>query len=150
MPLELLLGAGMLFACVILQATASVLLIEFHRDRAAGLRDHYTRARAIVHIGGIVVGLLAVHFLQMYLWIGAYLGLGAFTDLRRATFYSFSTFTTLGFANYQPAAGWEIFATIEGAAGMLTMGWSAGMVLAVATQLFGIVTTTIRRQQPAS
>jgi voltage-gated potassium channel len=150
MLLELVLGAGMLFICVILQATASVLLIEFHRDRAVRLRAHYTRARAIVHVGAVVVGLLAVHFLQMYLWIGAYLGLEAFADLRRATFYSFSTFTTLGFANYQPAAGWEIFATIEGAAGMLTMGWSAGIVLAVATQLFAIVTAATPQHRAAA
>jgi hypothetical protein len=128
-----LAGGFAVFAlAMLLEAGATIGVLEWRRHHMRALRARYNAARGMAHVVGILLFLLLVHLLQMLVWAVVYYNGGAFSSFYVALFFSMSTFSTLGFANFLPPPNWELFAALEGVAGSLLMGWSAGVLFAAA------------------
>jgi hypothetical protein len=136
---QLALGILLIALCVALEAVATVLVLEQRRRRKERIRQHYSIAYGIWHLVLVTTTLIAVHFVQIFVWVAAFLLTGAFERFYHATFYSFSTFTTLGFANYQPAVTWELMGATEGACGAMLIGWTAAIIYAAGSSFYNDV-----------
>jgi hypothetical protein len=139
---------ALFLVALLIEAGATVGVLEWRRHHMSALRDRYSAVRGIVHVCSIVLFLLAVHFLHMLLWAGAYYAGGAFDSFYRALFFSMSCYSTLGFASYLPPPGWELFASFEGVAGSLLMGWSAGILFAAAHGFYRSLLATRASLEP--
>jgi len=125
-------GFAVFTLALLLEAAATIAVLEWRRHHMRALRARYSAARGMAHVLCILLFLLAVHLAQMFIWAAVYCAGGVFGTFYQSLFFSMSTFSTLGFANVLPPADWELFAALQGVAGSLLMGWSAGILFAAA------------------
>lgn len=81
------------------------------------------------------VGLFALHTLEIWLHAAAYLLVGAAANFEEALYFSTVTYTTLGYGDIVLAQTWRIFGAIEGATGLMMIGWSTAFLVSILAQL---------------
>lgn len=128
MAWQLACAALLLCLCVIVHAGGTLAVIRL-------VRRHHVEPRVhAIHrpVGALVVGFLcvfALHMIEVAIWAGAYLGLGAFNELEEALYFSITCFTTLGFGDVVIGKPWRLLGASEGMIGLVLLGWSAGLFL---------------------
>ena len=81
-----------------------------------------------------VVILTVLHTIQVLIWAFAYMHLLPETVLHtfeEATYFSFVTFTTLGYGDITFDGVWRVLSGIEALSGVLLIGWSTAMLFVV-------------------
>ena len=107
----------------------SVLIARFAAAKAAERPVNMLR----ILISTAVI-LLVLHTAQILLWAFAYLYLlpaAVLDTLEEAAYFSFVTFTTLGYGDVTLAGPWRIISGIEALNGILLLGWSTALLFAV-------------------
>jgi hypothetical protein len=91
-----------------------------------------------------IVFLLVLHSLEIIVWALAYLHLlppNVLESFEEATYFSFVTFTTLGYGDITLAEAWRIMSGIEALNGIILVGWSTAMLFALVQQTWrGLLT----------
>jgi hypothetical protein len=80
------------------------------------------------------ITLIALHALEIMIWAGVYKALvpvGELADLETAIYFSFVTFTTLGYGDITLSDGWRLLSGIQALNGILLVGWSTALMFAV-------------------
>jgi voltage-gated potassium channel Kch len=101
-----------------------------HRFRA---HEHVARVAALLVV--VVLGLVAIHTVEIWLYAAAYLAAGALPDFETALYFSTTSFTTIGYGDVVLDRHWRLFGAIEGANGLLLFGWSTAFLLSVIQRL---------------
>ena len=96
---------------------------------------HDTWAREGGAIFTVVLGLMAIHGIEVWLYAGAYLALGAVPDLETALYFSTTSFTTIGYGDVVLDRRWRLIGAIEGANGLLLFGWSTAFLFSVISRM---------------
>jgi voltage-gated potassium channel len=81
-----------------------------------------------------IIALTALHLVQIAVWAWAYMILLPETVLdtfEEAMYFSFVTFTTLGYGDITLPSIWRILSGYEALNGVLLIGWSTAMLFAV-------------------
>jgi hypothetical protein len=105
------------------------LVARFKRDRALNRQNSL-----LLSLAGTGLILLILHAVQILLWALAYMHLlppTVLDTLEEATYFSFVTFTTLGYGDITLTGPWRIMSGIEALNGILLVGWSTAMLFAV-------------------
>lgn len=117
MVLTLVHGAGVV-------AIARALRLDGERPRRRRLR-----LEAIPVLSAVALLLFALHSLEILLFAGFYLAVGAFAGLEEALFFSTTAYATLS----QPASDfpieWRLVGAMEGLIGFLLIGWSTAFLV---------------------
>ena len=82
----------------------------------------------------MVLGIFLTHTIEVWLWAVAYVALGVVNGLEEAVYFSTVTFTTLGYGDIIPVAGWRVFAAMEAMNGIILIGWSIAYLVAASTR----------------
>lgn len=106
------------------------------------IRGHHQRAAtrgAIFHdalgIAGAALGLFILHALEIWLYAALYIVAGAFSSFEEALYFSTSTYTTVGYGDVVLPKGWRLLGAIEGANGIILLGWSTAFFVAVVRRI---------------
>ncbi|HXZ68991.1 MAG TPA: potassium channel family protein, partial [Alphaproteobacteria bacterium] len=99
------------------------------------LRLHEGRARQAVLIVLTVFGLFGLHTIEIWLYGALYSGLGEFKNFEEALYFSTTTFVTIGYGDIVLSPRWRLIAAIEGANGLILIGWSTAFLMTVTTRL---------------
>jgi len=83
----------------------------------------------------IVLALFALHSIEIWLYAGVYLGIGAFDAIEPALYFSTSTFTTVGFGDLFLEPDWRMLAAAESMNGFLLIGWSTAFLVSVTSRV---------------
>jgi hypothetical protein len=83
----------------------------------------------------VVYGLLILHLLQILVWAACFHWNGCFAEFKAAFYYSASSYSTVGYGDVAPPAGWEILGAIEAVTGVIMFGWSTGVLFSVVNHL---------------
>lgn len=77
--------------------------------------------------------LIALHVLEVFLWALTYLGVPGtgLASFEEAMYFSFTTFTTLGYGDITLEGPWRMLTGIESLNGVLLLGWSTAVTFAV-------------------
>ena len=133
MLLYTLIGAGMIALTVTIHAfgtTAWVRWLARNYIDEAGL----WRGRRVVRILlGTALVLVMLHSVQIVLWAVLYRNMGPVGELdtlEAAVYFSFVTFTTLGYGDITLSESWRILSGIEAMNGILLVGWSTAVLFA--------------------
>lgn len=88
--------------------------------------------------GAILVaafGLFALHSAEIWIWAGLYQLLGAFTDFEHALYFSTSIYVTIGYGDIVLPPGLRILGAIEGASGIILIGWSTAFFFSIVDRM---------------
>lgn len=125
----------MVVMTVIIQIAGFTILIGIMRRRAARIAGFAHVMQQMGVILAVVMGLFAMHALQITLYALLYLGLGEFSAFEPALYFSTITFTTVGYGEIYLESGWRIISAIQSANGFLVLGWSTVFLISVLSRL---------------
>lgn len=80
-------------------------------------------------------GLFALHSVEIWIWAGVYRWLNAFPDFEQALYFSTSTYVTIGYGDLVLPPGSRILGAIEGASGIILIGWSTAFFFSIVDRL---------------
>jgi hypothetical protein len=84
---------------------------------------------------GAAVGLVVIHTAEIWLYAGLYLLLGAAANFESALYFSTVTYATIGYGDVLIDSSWRILGAIEGAIGVIMLGWSTAFLVSLLAQL---------------
>lgn len=108
-------------------------LVRDHHRRMSGHSDQWvlTLARDGLGVAGAAGGLFALHAAEIWLYAAVYAVSGALGSFEEALYFSTSTYTTIGYGDVVLPRGWRVFGAIEGANGIILLGWSTAFFVSV-------------------
>ena len=86
-----------------------------------------------------VLILISLHAIEIVLWAASYIILlpaGELASFEEAVYFSFVTFTTLGYGDITLSEGWRLLSGIEALNGILLVGWTTAMLFAVVQRMW--------------
>lgn len=110
-----------------------VLRLESDEERIDRLSP--ASPRGIAFTFAVVMGLFAIHGLEIWLYAALYLAMGALPDLHTAVYFSTITYGTIGYDDEGVARSWQLVAAIEGINGILLLGWSTAFFVGLVARL---------------
>ena len=119
-------GAGLILL-------SKVLRLERRDERAARLSA--ASPQGIAFTFAIVLGLFAIHGVEIWLYALLYLAAGALPDLHTAVYFSTITYGTIGYDDEGLGRAWQLVAAIEGINGILLLGWSTAFFVSLVARL---------------
>lgn len=129
-----LIGAALVVITVIMHAFGTTAWLKVLGRRYTD-SDGLIRAGKTLHVlVGTVIVLLFLHTLEIIVWAYAYLAMlpvGELASFEEAVYFSFVTFTTLGYGDITLAENWRLLSGIEALNGIMLVGWSTAMLFAV-------------------
>ena len=129
-----LIGSALVVTTVIIHAIGTAALLRFLVRHYAG-SDGAVRAGKALHVLiGTVVVLLILITLEINVWAIAYLVLlpaGELASFEEAVYFSFVTFTTVGYGDITLTEYWRVLSGIEALNGIMIAGWSTALLFAV-------------------
>ena len=134
-----LIGAAIVALTVLIHAGGTLLLLKASNRLFVTTRAAIHTAHPMLALVAVVIVLLALHSLQIVTWAWAYQLLlpdGAMQSFEEAVYFSFVTFTTLGYGDVTLSRGWRLLAGIEALNGILLVGWSTAMLFAFIQRLW--------------
>jgi len=91
--------------------------------------------KTVLALIGVTLWLIAALSVSVWIWAGTYIGLGAFTALEPALYFSVVAFTTLGFGDLILAEPWRLLSGISAANGLILFGLSTAFLVEFFGQL---------------
>ena len=135
---QLAIATGMVMVTVLIHGFGLLTLARVLRvERREEHLDHLspTSARGIALTFALVLGLFAIHGIEIWLYALLYLFAGALPDLQTAVYLSTITYGTIGYDDEGLDRTWQLVAAIEGINGVLLMGWSTAFFVGLIARL---------------
>jgi hypothetical protein len=130
--LRLILAAlGLTAATVILHGVGAVAVTGSAVRFWKGRQDRAGRLDAELLMARLVGALLLLHLLEAAVWALFYLLVGGLPDFESAAYFSLTSYTTVGYGDVLLPEPWRLLGPIEAAVGVLMLGWSTGILVAV-------------------
>lgn len=120
------------------------------RTRGHRFRAHEGASRVAALLVFVVLGLVAIHTVEIWLYAAAYLAMGALTDFETALYFSTTSFTTIGYGDVVLDRRWRLVGAIEGANGLLLFGWSTAFMMSVIQRLRTLEHDWLERTLPGN
>jgi hypothetical protein len=84
----------------------------------------------------LVSVLLLLHLAEAVVWALFYVLAGVLPDLETAAYFSLTSYTTVGYGDVVLPEPWRLLGPLEAAVGVLMLGWSTGVLVAVIGLLY--------------
>lgn len=134
-----LIGAALIAITVVIHAYGTTRWIRYlgrHFVGPDGKLQVQKSLRILISTGLVLVSL---HVIQIVLWAVSYRALLSADELgtfETAVYFSFVTFTTLGYGDITLSEGVRILSGIEAMNGILLVGWSTAVLFAVVQRVW--------------
>ena len=136
-----LIGAALVAATIIIHAIGSTALVRYlGRQKAAARMQTPFHAWQIL-VNSVLI-LIALHAIEILLWAAVYVSVlpdGELASFEMAAYFSFVTFTTLGYGDITLSESWRLLSGIEALNGILLVGWSTAMIFTVVQKIWQAV-----------
>ena len=133
MLVQLVLASIMVLVTVIVHLLGLAILIRT-------LRSHHRLMRAVrlMPLTLLLVaslGIFAIHTIEIWLYAAVYIRVGAIAEFEQALYFSTVTYATIGYGDLLLPHAWRIFGAIEGATGIIMLGWSTAFLVSLLARL---------------
>lgn len=88
-------------------------------------------------IARLVSSLLLLHLADAMVWALFFVLVGALPDVKIAAYFSLTSYTTVGYGDVLLPEPWRLLGPLEAAVGVLMLGWSTGILVAVIGMIHG-------------
>jgi len=134
-----LIGALLIAATVAIHAFGTTTRVQSLDKRASKNKNHWLRQHSLQVLTGTGLVLVFLHAVQITIWAYAYLWLlpaDELETLEKAVYFSFVTFSTLGYGDITLSEGWRLLSGIQALNGILLVGWSTAILFAVVQRIW--------------
>jgi voltage-gated potassium channel len=133
MLIQLILATLMVLVTVIIHLLGLAVLIRL-------LRSHHRLMRAVrimplTLLLGASLGIFAIHTFEIWTYAALYLSVGAVAHFEQALYFSTVTYATIGYGDVLLPHDWRILGAIEGATGVIMLGWSTAFLVSLLAKL---------------
>lgn len=132
---QLLLATLLVTMTVIVHLTGLAILLAILRRYRRASRRLLMVVLNSAAILAAAFGLFALHSIEIWIWAGVYEALGAFDDFEQALYFSTSTYVTIGYGDVVLPVGMRILGAIEGASGIILIGWSTAFFFSIVDRM---------------
>ena len=133
MLVELLLATIMVVVIVLTHLVGLGLLVRLLQSHTRLFRK--LRIMPLTLLIAATIGIITIHSIEIWIYAGLYLALHAFGSFEEALYFSTVTFASIGYGDLLMPKPWRILAAIEGAAGVIMLGWSTAFLVSLLAQL---------------
>jgi len=114
-------------------ALGRFLKVEAREEAAENI--HPMSLRGISVTLALVLGLIALHGIEIWLYAFVFLGLDALPTIDEAIYFSTITYSTTGYDDEGFNEAWRMVAAIEGVNGIILLGWSTAFFVTVVARM---------------
>lgn len=133
MLMQLILATTMVTVICLIHLVGLAMLTRVLRSHSRAFKR--LRIMPLTLLLAATVGIIGIHSVEIWLYAGLYLGLGAFGNFEQALYFSTVTYASIGYGDLLMPHEWRILGAIEGAAGIIMLGWSTAYLVSLLTQL---------------
>jgi len=133
---ELVVAFAVMALCVVIHiiGMASLTVVLLRRRSSIEQRLRFVTSSVLLIIVFSVVILL--HVLETTIWAGFYWWQRLFENFETALYFSFKTYTTIGYGDVLLPERWRLLSGVEGLSGVLLCGLSTAFLFAIVNALF--------------
>lgn len=145
---NLALGTAMVCLTVATHFIGLIILMWFLRRGGHRFHAH----ESIVGQGGLIVfvvlGIIAIHTVEIWLYAVAFLAIGALDEFTVALYFSTVSFASIGYGDIILGKDWRLVGAIEGVNGLILIAWSTAFLFSVTTRLGTLEHDWLERTEP--
>jgi len=127
---HVLIGVLLVFLTTLVHSGFTIVAISILRQLNAEHRMLRSLWSRTLLVAGVLLMMFAASLIEVMLYAGAYLRIGAIEGLERAVYFSMVTFTTLGYGDIVLSEDWRLLASFEAANGIILFGWTTALIFA--------------------
>jgi voltage-gated potassium channel len=128
--LQLLVATAMAVLTMLIHLVGLGLLMALLRAHGRRYGNRRWLAQGLVVLA-VVLGLFALHTIEIWAYAALYASLRTFGDFEEALYFSTATYTTIGYGDLTLPKAWRVLGAIEGANGIILLGWSTAFFFSV-------------------
>jgi len=127
-------GSALVALCVMIH-TGGLMALAGATPRLGKLfRLHGHNAGRSVLMMISVMGIFAIHTVEVWAWALAFWPVGATEGFLEALDLSTAMFSTIGYGGIDPNPEWRLLTALEGIAGFILIGWSTAYLVGASTR----------------
>ena len=133
-----LIGSALIAITVLIHAIGTTAWVRHLSKKYTGDSPARGRSAMLVLVYTALI-VFALHTLEIVIWALAYLALIPINELasfEEAVYFSFVTFTTLGYGDITLSEGWRLLSGIEALNGIILVGWTTAMIFSVVQHIW--------------
>jgi hypothetical protein len=145
-----LIGLLLIVATVVIHAIGTTAWVHYLGEKHVGSDGRFASGRWLRILSSTGLILVGLHIVQISLWALTYRLLVPADELpnfEAAIYFSFVTFTTLGYGDITLSEGWRLLSGIEAMNGILLVGWSTAVLFAVVQRIWQSSAQAARKEQ---
>lgn len=135
LALQLGLGTFTVATTVLVHLAGLAGLIALLRIHRQFLSIRQARVNQAVILVGAGFGLFALHTAEIWGYAVLFWLIAAIPSFEDALYYSTVTYATIGYGDITLTKQWRILGAIEGANGVILLGWSTAFFVSVVSQI---------------
>jgi voltage-gated potassium channel len=133
--IQLAVASAMVAATIVMHLAGLGGLIALMRNHQTHFATRRARLDQVVILLGVAFGLFALHAVEIWTYAGLYHALTGWPRFEEALYFSTSTYATLGYGDVTLPRQWRVLGAIEGANGVILLGWSTAFFVSVVARL---------------
>ena len=133
-----LIGSALIAITVVIHAVGTTAWVR-HLVRRHSRTAIWGGPRAMLVLVNTALIVFVLHTIEIVIWAGSYqvlLPANELASFQEAVYFSFVTFTTLGYGDITLSDGWRLLSGIEALNGILLVGWTTAMIFAVVQNIW--------------
>lgn len=135
LAIQLFLATAMAAITVVVHLGGLTLLIAATDRHARHLwSDRALVSQALILVG-VSFGLFTLHSVEIWAYAMLYDLLGATRSFEDALYFSTATYATIGYGDLTLTKSWRVLGAIEGANGVILLGWSTAFFVSVVARI---------------
>lgn len=144
---QIVLGSILIIATIVIEVIFIQLAIRGLRKWGRHYLESHKLSHQVIALSASTLWLLTALSLSIWIWAAGFWGLGIFTDLERALYFSMVAFTTLGFGDITLPQDWRLLSGMIAANGLVLFGLNTAFLFEI---LHRILATSDTKHDPKS
>ena len=147
-----LIGTMLVVVTVAIHAAGTTVWVRVLGHRFRPGSGHTLSNESLRVLASTAMVLVFLHAIQIAIWAISYKILvpeGELPSFEAAAYFSFVTFTTLGYGDITLSEGWRLLSGIQALNGILLVGWSTAVLFATVQKIWqGLLGSKVPPGQP--
>lgn len=131
---NLLLGTALIALSVIIQTGGLFFLAQAMSRLVRWFRLHRHNFARTIAMVATVLGLFALHTVEVWMWALAFTLVHATPNFEDALYLSTASFSTFGAEKAAVSSDWRLLVALEAVNGFLLIGWSIAFLVGASTR----------------